>query len=228
MMMAFVKNLAEDEINKTDNPAILFRGNNAPPRILTTFIHSQAGSYLNDTLGTLLRDVIQDPRVQEFSVASNIPPEEREQNLRHIQTIAKGFLDAIVDSTGSFPPYVPSIAKLTFRPLREVFHHIAVCTAKRFPGNATAPHIGVGSIVFLRFIGPAISIPASSMQPNGELAPGVKRALVLVTKVIQNLASNAMFTEQNVISLNPFLESNIKRILEFIRTISVRKSQEVD
>ena len=61
---------------------------------------------------------------------------------------------------------------------------------------------------------------------NGELAPGVKRALVLVTKVIQNLASNAMFTEQNVMSLNPFLESNIKRILEFIRTISVPTSQE--
>jgi len=59
------------------------------------------------------------------------------------------------------------------------------------------------------------------MQPNEELAPGVKRALVLVTKVIQNLASNAMFTEQNVMSLNPFLESNIKRVLEFIRTISV-------
>jgi len=64
------------------------------------------------------------------------------------------------------------------------------------------------------------------MQPNGELAPGVKQALILITKVIQNLASNAMFTEQNVMSLNPFLESNIKRILEFIRTISVPKSQE--
>jgi neurofibromin 1 len=218
-MMAFVKNLAEDEINRTDNPAILFRGNNAPPRILTTFIHAQAGLYLSETLGPLLRDVIQDPRVQDFSVASTVPSEEREQNLRHIQTIAKSFLDAIVHSAGSFPPYAPLVMKLTLRSLREVFHHIAVCTGKRFPGNATAPHIGVGSIVFLRFIGPAISIPA--MQPNEELAAGVKRALVLITKVIQNLASNAMFTEQNVISLNPFLEANIKRVLEFIRSISV-------
>lgn len=109
---------------------------------------------------------------------------------------------------------------VNFRPLREVFHHIAACTAARFHGNATAPHIGVGGIVFLRFIGPAISIPAS-IQSNGELHPGVKRALVLVTKVIQNLASNAMFTESNMVSLNPFLESNIKRVLEFIRGISV-------
>ena len=109
-MMSFVKDLAEDEITRTDNPSILFRGNNAPPRILTAFIHSQAGSYLTETLGNLLRDVIEDPRVQDFSVASTIPPEEREQNLRHIQTIAKSFLDAIVDSTGSFPAYVPSLS----------------------------------------------------------------------------------------------------------------------
>jgi neurofibromin 1 len=112
-------------------------------------------------------------------------------------------------------------AKLTFRALRELFHHIAVCTAGRFGGNATAPHIGVGSVVFLRFIGPAISIPALSLQPDENLRPEVKRALVLVTKIIQNLASNALFTEQNMMALNPFLESNIKRVLEFIRSISV-------
>lgn len=109
---------------------------------------------------------------------------------------------------------------INVRTLREMFHHIAVCTAARFGGNATAPHIGVGSVVFLRFIGPAISIPA--LQPDENLSPEVKRALVLVTKIIQNLASNSLFTEQNMISLNPFLESNIKRVLEFIRSISVR------
>lgn len=96
-----------------------------------------------------------------------------------------------------------------------------MCTGERFRGNATAPHVGVGSIVFLRFIGPAISIPASSLQPNEILSPGVKRALVLVTKIIQNLASNAMFTEQHMMPLNSFLESNIKQVLEFIRSISV-------
>jgi len=116
---------------------------------------------------------------------------------------------------GTSPPYI-----IDLRSLREIFHHIAVCAAEQFRGNTTAPHIGVGSIVFLRFIGPAISIPASSIQSNEDLVPGVKRALVLITKIIQNLASNAPFTEQNMISLNAFLEANIKRVLEFIRTIS--------
>lgn len=73
---------------------------------MTAFIHAHAGSYLNDTLGALLSDVIRDPRLQDFSVASNIPPDQREQNIRYIQTVAKKFLDAIVGSTDSLPAYV--------------------------------------------------------------------------------------------------------------------------
>jgi hypothetical protein len=86
-----------------DSYSILFRGNNAAPRIITAFIHAQSGSYLSNTLGPLLNNVIQDPRLQEFSVASNIAPERRVANIQYIQTIAQSFLDAIVDSADSFP-----------------------------------------------------------------------------------------------------------------------------
>jgi neurofibromin 1 len=164
---------------------------------------------------------IRDPRLQNFELnPSKVTPEQRSRNIRNIQAIAKNFLDAIVDSADALPLYVYQ-SEANIRTLREMFHHIAVCTAARFGGNATAPHIGVGSVVFLRFIGPAISIPAPSLQPEETLRPEVKRALVLVTKIIQNLASNALFTEQHMMALNPFLESNIKRVLEFIRSISV-------
>ena len=88
-----------------DNHSILFRGNNAAPRIITAFIHAQAGSYLNNILGSHLSEVIRDPRLQGFSVASTLSDDQREQNLRHIQTISKSFLDAIVESTDAFPLY---------------------------------------------------------------------------------------------------------------------------
>jgi hypothetical protein len=105
-----------------------------------------------------------------------------------------------------------------------VFHHVSACTATRFSGNATAPHVGVGGIAFLRFIGPAIVEPASAVQPAGEeRRHGINKAMILITKIIQNLASNAMFPEQHMLSLNAFLEENIKRVLEFIRKISVRR-----
>jgi hypothetical protein len=112
--MSFMKRLVEDEINRTgrgslfksnysENHSILFRGNNAAPRIITAFIHSQSGSYLANTLGPLLSDVIRDPHLQEFSVAANTVPEQREANLRYIQVIAKNFLDAIMKSSDTFP-----------------------------------------------------------------------------------------------------------------------------
>jgi len=114
LTMPFVKGLIESEIDRTgtnhasccltpENHSILFRGNNAAPRIITAFIHSQAGSYLTDTLGSLLNEVIHDPKLYEFSVASSISPEQREENIRYIQIVAKKFLDAIMDSTNSLP-----------------------------------------------------------------------------------------------------------------------------
>ena len=117
--MKFIKDLIENEINRTgdttsarllhvDNPSILFRGNNAAPRIITAFVHDNSGSYLMDTLGGPLNEVIRDPRLQDFSIASTIPAEERDQNLRHIETVAKMFLDAIVDSADAFPSYIYS------------------------------------------------------------------------------------------------------------------------
>jgi hypothetical protein len=82
----------------------LFRGNNAAPRIITTFIHAQAGSYLSDTLGALLMSVIRDQRLQNFELnPSKVAPEQRTRNLRNIQAIAKNFLDAIVASADALP-----------------------------------------------------------------------------------------------------------------------------
>ena len=106
--------------------------------------------------------------------------------------------------------------------LRDLFNHISVYSKKRFGADhPSAPYVGVGSIVFLRFIGPAISIPASSTHSSEDILPGIKRALVLVTRIMQNLASNTHFSEQFMNSLNLFIDANTKRVLEFIRTISV-------
>jgi len=112
MAMQFVKDLIEMEINRTENFAILFRGNNAPPRIITAFVHMRAGHYLSDTLGPLLREVFRDRRLQGFSVSSEVDAEEREANLHYIQTVAKKFLDAIVGSVSSFPPYLPLLSSV--------------------------------------------------------------------------------------------------------------------
>jgi len=197
-------------IDRLENYTMVFRGNNAAPRIITAFIHSQAGSYLSDTLGPLLRRVIRDPRLKEIDLdLSKVAPEERLRNIGNIQAIAQSFLDAIFESADNIP-----------RALKETFHHIAQCTTPRFR-EAHATHIVVGSMVFLRFICPAISIPTNYLRSGETLPPETMKALVLITKIIQNLASNAQFQEQNMAELNEVLHSNIKRVLGFIRAVSV-------
>jgi hypothetical protein len=100
-------------IDCKDNHAILFRGNNAAPRIITAFIHAQADTYLKDNLGPLISEAIRDPRLHTFSTASNISSSEREANLRYIQIVAKRFLDAIVNSADTLPAYISDFYPLT-------------------------------------------------------------------------------------------------------------------
>jgi len=50
-----------------------------------------------------MKEVIRDPRLQDFSTGGNLSLEEKEANLRYIQVIAKKFLDAIVNSAETLP-----------------------------------------------------------------------------------------------------------------------------
>ena len=91
------------EIKYLESHSVLFRGNNAAPRIITSFLHTQVEGYLADTLGPIMKEVIRDPRLQDFSTGGNLSLEEKEANLRYIQVIAKKFLDAIVNSAETLP-----------------------------------------------------------------------------------------------------------------------------
>jgi hypothetical protein len=142
LTVKFVKNLVEHEISRTgnimiwsvahspDGHSVLFRGNNAAPRIITTFLHTQADTYLADILGPVLRKAIRDPHLQEFSTGSSLPREEREANLRYIQVVAKEFLDAIVNSGDALPLCILSpYQELIFKGLeRDIPSYRCLCS----------------------------------------------------------------------------------------------------
>lgn len=91
---------------------------------------------------------------------------------------------------------------------------------KRFP---EAKFTAVGAFIFLRFFCPAIVAPdvegLISAAPSKEL----RRGLLLIAKVVQNLANNVLFgaKEPYMFPLNDFLTQNIYRVTTFLREISV-------
>ena len=104
--------------------------------------------------------------------------------------------------------------------LRALCDHLWHVVEEKFPDSR---HSVVGCFIFLRFFCPAIVSPESVDidLPEGK---DIRRALLLMTKVIQNLASNVMFgsKEPHMKVLNDFLGDNILQVTKFLSDCAVK------
>ncbi len=90
----------------------------------------------------------------------------------------------------------------------------------RFP---EAKFTAVGAFIFLRFFCPAIVAPDAEGLINTTPSKELRRGLLLIAKIVQNLANNVLFgtKESYMFPLNDFLTQNIYRVTTFLREISV-------
>jgi hypothetical protein len=101
---------------------------------------------------------------------------------------------------------------------RALCHQIWEIVQDRFP---EACHSAVGSFIFLRFFCPAIVNPEAVELDVSADAREIRRALLMITKVIQNLANNVKFKEPHMQILNDFLAANIKQVTRYLGDIAV-------
>jgi len=90
----------------------------------------------------------------------------------------------------------------------------------RFP---EAKFTAVGAFIFLRFFCPAIVAPDAEGLIAATPSKEMRRGLLLIAKIVQNLANNVLFgaKESYMFPLNDFLTQNIYRVTTFLREISV-------
>lgn len=90
----------------------------------------------------------------------------------------------------------------------------------RFP---EAKYTAVGAFIFLRFFCPAIVAPDVEGLVSTVPSKEMRRGLLLIAKIIQNLANNVLFgaKEPYMFPLNEFLSQNIYDVTTFLRKISV-------
>ena len=91
---------------------------------------------------------------------------------------------------------------------------------RRFPD---AKFTAVGAFIFLRFFCPAIVAPDAEGLISNTPSKEMRRGLLLIAKVVQNLANNVLFgaKEPYMYPLNDFLSQNIFYVTGFLREISV-------
>ncbi|PKC12463.1 hypothetical protein RhiirA5_496913 [Rhizophagus irregularis] len=208
--MPLLKAIVEKEVINTEYESDLFRRNCMATRMLASFAKTHGTEYLRETLQPLLNDLLSKP--SDFSCELNpdnlLPGEDVNKNLQNLKATAQAFLDTICASGPNMP-----------RTFREVCHYIGSAVEEKYK---RAKCVTVGAFVFLRFFNPAIVSPDSDNICKPIENVKIRRALLLITKVIQNLANNVLFgaKEPFMIVLNDFLNNNIVKVTTFLEEIS--------
>ncbi|KAL2265612.1 hypothetical protein VTJ83DRAFT_6712 [Remersonia thermophila] len=210
MVFELLDALIKQEVEDTENEAELLRGSGVATRMLSIYAKWKGPAYLRDTLQNVVERLMMTSKdlsleLDPTRVASE---DELKANVEHLKVVAKVFIDTICDSA----PNIPAS-------FRKICHMISTSVVGKFPESK---YTAVGAFIFLRFFCPAIVAPEVeglvSIPPSKE----ARRSLLLIAKVIQNLANNVLFgaKEHYMFPLVRFLTENIYRVTSFLREIS--------
>ena len=95
--------------------------------------------------------------------------------------------------------------------LRSMCHCLYQVLSKRFPQFPQNNMGAVGTVIFLRFINPAIVSPCESGIVDRQPPQKIKRGLMLVSKILQNIANHVEFSkEQHMLPFNDFVRGNFE------------------
>ncbi|CAO3597273.1 unnamed protein product [Absidia cylindrospora] len=209
--LELLKLLIQNEVQQTINESDLFRKTSIATKCLTLFAKANGSDYIISVLKPVMEELISLPNEkQSFELdPNNTGHGYDEKNKENVISATRLILDAICNS----PFMAPNC-------LRYVCHLISEAVDHRFPASKFT---AVGSFVFLRLLCPVIVSPESAgLVKAGVINKRLRRGLLIIAKVIQNLANNVLFGSKEVymVILNDFLTENLYRVTNFLRTMS--------
>lgn len=211
-LLSLMKVLIERDVALTSHESELFRANSIMTRLITTFARTYGYNYVRSCLSPLVLSMGEKPAECSFELdpAKGGAVEDIDRNAEHLRLMCQALLDIIYNS-------IPNLPVL----FRALCHHIWEVVEDRFPDSR---HSAIGSFIFLRFFCPSIVSPESIDLDIPAERRDTRRALVLITKVIQNLANNVLFGSKEVHMklLNQFLSDNIRQVTKFLSDVAQR------
>ncbi|KAI0202508.1 GTPase [Astrocystis sublimbata] len=203
--------LIKQEIEDTENEAEILRRNCVATKMLSIYAKWKGTHYLKTTLQKVVTKLMQTSQDLDLELDPSrlSSPEELQRNAMQLRVVAKVFIDDICASSVNIPPAFRKICSI-----------ISTAVMPRFQ---EAKYTAVGAFIFLRFFCPAIVAPESEKLVDEPPSKEMRRGLLLIAKVIQNLANNVLFgaKEPYMYPLNDFLTQNIYNVTTFLREISV-------
>eukprot|EP01114_Cavostelium_apophysatum_P003999 TRINITY_DN1412_c0_g2_i5.p1 TRINITY_DN1412_c0_g2~~TRINITY_DN1412_c0_g2_i5.p1 ORF type:complete len:1014 (-),score=174.59 TRINITY_DN1412_c0_g2_i5:78-3119(-) len=199
LLEAFVN----EEVRTSEQAGTLFRSNSMVSKMFKFYSRLIGLPYLYITIGPEMDELI----AEELGL--EVDPEKMEEGtdldemrwtlMAQSQKILKTVLNSIEDCPPQF---------------RQLFAHIKVAVAERFPDNVNTT---IGGFIFLRFFCPAVSAPEAYGIVEEPPSASARRLLILITKVLQNLSNDVEFgsKEPYMTKMNDFIQSNRVKLAQF-------------
>ena len=215
----FLTDVFTREVELNDSMQTLFRGNCAASRIMSHCFRKFGSKYLKQLLEPHIPSATHTETTTTTTATTNISYEidssklegdgDIELNQKNLVKLTKQILDSILSSAKDFPTQL----NLMCICLRNVL-------SKKYPDSDT--HIkAVGTVIFLRFINPAIVAPYESGIVDKPPPPKITRGLMLVSKILQNIANNVEFSkEEHMLPFNDFVRAQFVPMRKWVEQIS--------
>ncbi|KAL0809300.1 hypothetical protein ABMA28_011514 [Loxostege sticticalis] len=208
-------NIFYREVEVSDCMQTLFRGNSLGSKIMAFCFKIYGHGYLQALLEPLVAALLDQFEGQtdlsfEVDPARLDPNQDIEVNRTNLIDLTKEVFDRIVNSADKFPPQLRSMCHCLYQVLSKRF--------AQFPQTSVG---AVGTVLFLRFINPAIVSPQEMGIVNRPVPAQLKRGLMLMSKILQNIANHVEFSkEQHMLPFNDFLRAHFEAGRKFFIQIA--------
>ena len=195
--------LLRTELESSVSVGTLFRGDSAATKFTREFLRYAGSEFLQAAIGSHVRQLIANPAHHEVDPSKIKPGESVADNLNTLEATVTAVLQSVF-----------AAEEFLTRDMYGFFANVNVAVDDLFPGQYAKVAAG---FLFLRFVCPAIFSPAFfgivEKPPTGE----AQRALVLVAKVLQNLANDVEFGKKEAFltPMNTFIQRNRANLQEF-------------
>ncbi|KAH3756453.1 GTPase-activator protein for Ras family GTPase [Pelomyxa schiedti] len=248
--LSLISSVIEEEVKKVQGENLLFRANSFASKMFRSYSKMVGVPYLWKTLGKFIGEIAfladQADRAQKHhekksQKSGDVEMEDTDGSVSSTHTasmlgtdfeidpnLMKGGMDedaqsyllaqrsrtllvAIMASNKDMPQTVRYLVKC----IREN-------VTKRFPDVENVAHIAIGGVVFLRFICPSITSPHVYALLKAPPTPRLQRQLVLLCKVLQNLANGVLFggKEPFMKNMNEFIARSLPDMNDWMDEIA--------
>lgn len=205
-------NIFDREVEGTDIHTLL-RGNSLGSKIMAFCFKIYGTSYLKSLLDPLISPLVNQESDISYEVDPAKLPDEAavEVNRKNLLALTQTVFDAITNSARLFPPQ-----------LRSMCHCLLQVLDRRFANTTNTTNLSaVATVIFLRFINPTIVSPKEMGIVDKQPSPKVRRGLMLMSKILQNIANGIVFSkEQHMMCFNDFLIENFQKVRVWVTYIT--------